>query len=129
MASGSSAFTRGVERGLDSGSTGASLLHDIFGTRTLVLGGEMESDESADYLSGVLIGNEIREGRAWAMRHGAANARIVLIGAAALCERYASAFTIAGLRTVSGDANAAAHGLWRLAQQAGLTAKRHPVAR
>ena len=129
MASGSSAFTRGVERGLDCGSTGAPLLHDIFGTRTLVLGGEMESDESADYLSGLLIGNEIREGRAWAMARDAANARIVLIGAAALCERYASAFTIAGLRTVSGDANAAAHGLWRLAQQAGLTAKRRPVAR
>jgi hypothetical protein len=61
--------------------------------------------------------------------HAVANARIVLIGAAALCERYTSAFAIAGLCTVSGDANAAAHGLWRLAQQAGLTARRRPVAR
>ena len=38
----------------------------------------------------------------------------------------ASAFAISGVATVTGSVNAAAHGLWRLAQQAGLTTMRRP---
>jgi 2-dehydro-3-deoxygalactonokinase len=115
------AFERGVERGLDGGSIGAPLLHDIFGARTLALCGELMPDESADYLSGLLIGNEIREGRAWANERGAAIGCTVLIGAPALTERYMSAFALSGVETVARAVNAAAHGLWRLAQQARLT--------
>ena len=116
----SPAFMRGVERSLDSGSTGAALLHDLFGARTLALCGELAPVQAADYLSGLLIGNELREGHAWAMGRGAAGARTVLVGVPALTERYASAFAALGIATHPGPINAAADGLWRIAQQSGL---------
>jgi 2-dehydro-3-deoxygalactonokinase len=95
-------------------------LHDIFGARTLALCGELKPGETADYLSGLLIGNEIREGRAWAKGRGAEAARTVLVGAPALTERYTRAFALSGVETIAGVRNAAAVGLWRLARQAGI---------
>ncbi len=53
------AFSRGAARGLDEGE----LSHDIFGARTLALTDVLASDDVADWLSGLLIGREIR-GRA-----------------------------------------------------------------
>jgi 2-dehydro-3-deoxygalactonokinase len=50
------AFTRGVTR---SGEAGG-LLHHAFGTRGLGLLGELAEAETASYLSGLLIGHEIR---------------------------------------------------------------------
>ncbi len=50
------AFARGVAR---SGEAGG-LLHHAFGTRALGLLGELAETETASYLSGLLIGHEIR---------------------------------------------------------------------
>ena len=61
------AFARGVARGLGAGG----LAHDIFGARTLALAGELAPGDVADWLSGVLIGREIRDARAL----GASDAR------------------------------------------------------
>jgi 2-dehydro-3-deoxygalactonokinase len=114
------AYERGVRRGLAAAGPGASLLHDLFGARTLALFGALSPPAAADYLSGLVIGSEIREGRAWAAQHGADSRRALLVGAPALTTRYATAFGIAGTTATIGPADAASRGLWRIAQRAGL---------
>ncbi len=110
------AFLRGAQRGLGSGG----LVHDIFGARTLALMGELADHEVADWLSGVLIGREIRNARTWAQRHGYDASRVRLIGDDALVARYVAVFAAADIAVERADGNAAAVGLWRLAELAGL---------
>jgi 2-dehydro-3-deoxygalactonokinase len=112
------AFGRGTRNALNGSGPGA-LLHDLFGARTLALFGELPPDEVADYLSGLLIGNEIAAGRQWATKRGGSE-RVTLVGAPALCARYSVALAIAGIAVSEGPADAAARGLWRIAQHAGL---------
>ena len=112
------AFSHGVARGLDEGE----LAHDIFGARTLSLMGELRSDEVADWLSGLLIGREIRGARAWAERAGIDASTARIIGSDALVARYELALADAGMLAERGIADAAAHGLWRIAQRAGIVA-------
>ena len=64
---GGAAFARGVARG----SAGDGLAHAIFGARTLALAGELAPQDVADWLSGVLIGHEIRGARANGRRRAA----------------------------------------------------------
>jgi 2-dehydro-3-deoxygalactonokinase len=110
------AFRRGAERGLASGG----LTHDIFGARTLALMGELAPDEVADWLSGLLIGREIRTARSWAFRAGYDASRVCVIGADALADRYIAALGFAEVTAERGPQQAAALGLWRIAQAAGL---------
>jgi 2-dehydro-3-deoxygalactonokinase len=110
------AFARGVRRGLDEGA----LAHDVFGARTLALTGGLAPRDVAEWLSGLLIGREIREARIWAHAAGTADARVRIIGSDVLAERYASALAQAGLTADRGASDAAARGLWRIAGQAGL---------
>jgi len=114
------AYERGVRRGLAAAGPGASLLHDLFGTRTLALFGALSPAAACDYLSGLVIGSEIREGRAWAAQHGADAGRAMLVGAPALTGRYATAFGVAGMAAAIGPADAAPRGLWRIARRATL---------
>ena len=116
----SAAYERGVRRGLATAGSGASLLHDLFGTRTLALFGALEPPAAADYLSGLLIGSEIREGLAWATGQGVEAGHVTLVGAPALTGRYVTAFGVAGIAAGVGPADAAPRGLWRIAQRAGL---------
>ena len=109
-------FSRGVSRGLDEGE----LSHDLFGARTLSLCGELASDEVADWLSGLLIGREIRAASAWAMRAGIDASIVRIIGSDALAERYDVALGDAGVVAERASDDAAAYGLWRIAQRAGL---------
>jgi 2-dehydro-3-deoxygalactonokinase len=94
------AFARGIAR---SGDTG-HLLHQLFGVRTLGLTGQLAADASASYLSGLLIGHEVRA----AMPAGA---HVTLIGSTALCELYTSAIAALGGTATIGPADAAARGL------------------
>lgn len=112
------AFSLGVARGLDEGE----LAHDIFGARTLSLTGELPLEDVADWLSGLLIGREIRGARAWAERAGIEPSTARIIGSDALVARYELALADAGMLAERGIADAAAHGLWRVAQRAGLVA-------
>jgi 2-dehydro-3-deoxygalactonokinase len=116
------AYERGVRRGLAATGPGASLLHDLFGTRTLALFGALAPAAARDYLSGLVIGSEIREGRAWAAQRGADAGQVLLVGAPALTGRYATAFGVAGVAAIIGPADAAPRGLWQIAQHAGLVA-------
>jgi 2-dehydro-3-deoxygalactonokinase len=80
-----------------------------------VLAARLEPAEVADYVSGLLIGAEVRH----ALR-GTRAAVVVLCGPAATEQRYRFALERGGasVRTVGEDA--AAHGLWRIALDAGL---------
>lgn len=112
-------FLRGVDRGLDSGF----LSHDMFGARTLVLQGEITGEQAADWLSGLLIGREIRNARTWAHGHGDDAAKVRLIGADALVARYAAACVRAEIGVARARPDAAARGLWQIALEAGLISR------
>ncbi len=75
------AFAQGVSRSMQGGG----LLHNAFGARTLGLFERMSAAQLASYLSGLLIGEELRS------QTLDANAGVVLIGAPALTARYALA--------------------------------------
>jgi 2-dehydro-3-deoxygalactonokinase len=109
-------FERGVARGLGPGN----LAHDVFGARTLALMGELEGGEVGDWLSGLMIGREVRNARTWAHRHGYDGGRVRLIGADALCDRYAAALEQAEVIVERAASGAAAHGIFRIAVQAGI---------
>jgi 2-dehydro-3-deoxygalactonokinase len=110
------AFPRGVARGLDEGE----LAHDLFGARTLSLTGALASEDVGDWLSGLLIGREIRAARGWAARAGVDASIVHVIGASALVERYALALAGAAMLAQRADDDAAARGLWRIAHRAGM---------
>jgi 2-dehydro-3-deoxygalactonokinase len=112
------AFARGAVRGLAEGE----LAHDLFGARTLALTGSLASEHVADWLSGLLIGREIRAARAWAQFAGADPSCVRIIGNDALAERYELAMSDAGILAERGHADAAARGLWRIAVRAGIVA-------
>lgn len=110
------AFERGIARGLGSGG----LTHDLFGARTLALAGELAPAEVGDWLSGLLIGREIRAARQWAFHAGHDASRARIIGTDALVVRYERALRQADVATLRGPTDAAARGLWRIARRAGI---------
>ena len=110
------AFERGVAQGL----AGSGFSHVIFGARTLALTGELASSEVGDWLSGALIGQEIHAARAWAELPRVDVDAITVIGGDALAARYIGALEQAGLAARLGPADAAASGLFRIAQRAGI---------
>ncbi len=94
------AFHRGLERSKDSGG----LLHHLFGVRTLTLMNQLKEDASPSYLSGLLIGHEVRS----AMPRPSL---VHLVGAAGLCSHYAQAIKACGGSATMEDEDAAARGL------------------
>jgi 2-dehydro-3-deoxygalactonokinase len=109
-------FVRGLERGMGAGG----LMHDLFGARTLALAGELAPTDVGDWLSGLLIGREIRSARTAAQRAGHDASQVLLIGADALVARYAQAFAHFDIVARRAAADAAARGLWRIARRAGI---------
>lgn len=114
------AFARGVATARDSGAAGA--LSRLFSARALMLDGALAPASVPDYLSGLLIGEEFRAALADGL--GRRDAPLQLIGDGALCERYRRAAALFGIELPPPIGDAAAHGLWQLAVQAGLV---HPV--
>ncbi len=95
------AFAEGVKR---SGEAGG-LLHHLFGVRTRGLMGELDPAASASYLSGILIGHELR---AFGVQ------RVSLLGAPELTALYAQAAEALGIETRTLDPAAAVRSLYRL---------------
>ncbi len=89
-------FLRGVARA----GQGEGLLHNAFGVRALALFGRLSPAESASYLSGLLIGEELRRQELPAGRE------VIAIGTAALTARYALALgqRCARVRTFGAEA-------------------------
>ncbi len=77
-------FDAGVRRAADPGG----LLHHIFGARAEVLAGRLAETDAAAYLSGILIGHEVRA--ALAGRQGVV---VHVIGAPELTALYARAIS------------------------------------
>ncbi|TAJ24585.1 MAG: 2-dehydro-3-deoxygalactonokinase [Reyranella sp.] len=95
------AFLRGVTRA----AAGEGLLHNAFGVRALGLFGRLTPTESASYLSGLLIGEEMRA------QDLSGGAEVIAIGAPALTARYALALGQRNARVRSFGAEATWAGL------------------
>ena len=110
------AFRRGVGTARDSGAAGA--LSRLFSARTLMLDGSLAATSVADYLSGLLIGDELRIAVAagWAD----ASSSVQMVGEGALCDRYLKAADIFGLTIRQAPDATTSRGLWRIATAAGL---------
>lgn len=72
------------------------LLNDIFSARALRIFGELADDEVADYLSGILIGNELQS---------STHKNIALVGGQSLCARYALAAQALKIETYTFSGN------------------------
>jgi 2-dehydro-3-deoxygalactonokinase len=106
------AFTLGLTAARRAGP--GDLTHLLFTTRSLGLTGRLAPAVLADYLSGLLIGHEIRSGGARMI--GADSPQIAMIGDPALCSRYLTAMAHMGLPAPMMLNNTAPRGLFRFAQ-------------
>lgn len=111
-----SAFELGLTTGYGSGP--GEFSHQIFAARTLGLTGRLPSASLADYLSGLLIGHELVSGLAGSGE--STRIPLIMIGAPALCERYAYALKYLGRSVSDVLDNTAPVGLWNFAAAAGL---------
>lgn len=106
---GDAAFARGV---LAAQRSAGGLAPLLFSARASVLVGDLPAASSLEFLSGLLIGDELRAGLA------AGQAPAALIGDPALCARYVAALEQLGISDVPILADAAPAGLWAIAQHA-----------
>ncbi|SAK71925.1 2-keto-3-deoxy-galactonokinase [Caballeronia calidae] len=123
------AFQRGVDTARDAGHPG--VLATIFSTRTLGLTGQLSAEQQADYLSGLLIGHELRGlNEVLARQQSSLTGRTLrLIGNDALCDRYRAALARFGCHDAATVAHATERGLYRIAAQAGLVPQPHAPVR
>ena len=118
-ASAPEAFADGVNYGLVSDRASGGLLRRLFSVRTHGLFDDIPGEALADYLSGLLIGAEIREALDCA-REQLSIAEVVLVGGGALVSRYRQALQRAGCAARIADDKAAARGHHAIACAAGL---------
>jgi len=115
QARGDQGFRRGVGTARD---TAEGLSGALFSVRTLGLFGDVPPEALSDYLSGLLIGHEIRE----ALRRFPASESMV-IGSAELVRRYTLALDLFGVAAQPAEEDAAMAGLFKIAGRAGLIAE------
>ena len=106
------AFRMGCAAGLTEGS---NLLHALFGVRTLPLFGKISGDMVQDYLSGLLIGAEVKGANAVKIERS-----VTIVGRDDLADRYEIALHVAGLTTNRAPDDIVAKGHFRIARAAGL---------
>jgi 2-dehydro-3-deoxygalactonokinase len=97
------------DRGLSMAQQGPGLLHTAFSARTLSLFGRIEASALPSYLSGLVIGEELK---AQVLQRGDT---VLVVGAEALTLRYARALAHQGVATRCVGANAAWSGLRAIA--------------
>ena len=95
------AFADGVKRSAEKGG----MLHHLFGVRTRGLMGELGSAGAASYLSGILIGHELRARDSKSFN---------VLGSPELSALYQQAARLLGIETRALDPNAAVRSLYRL---------------
>ncbi len=110
----SDAFTWGLEAEAGQGDE-RGLPALLFTARTLVLADRLAGAQVADYLSGLLIGAEVRH----ALRAEPADV-VTLCGSPSTTDRYRLALERSGVTVRAVGEDAAARGLWRVALDAGL---------
>lgn len=99
------AFDQGVDHALG----GPSLLATAFSVRTLALFDRRAPEALHSYLSGLVIGEELRA-------RGMGTGPVVVVGSAALATRYERALARCRVVTQRAGAHATWQGLWALAQ-------------
>lgn len=119
------AFERGLAVARDSGAEGVA--GRLFSARSLFLTGALPASATLDYLSGLLVGEEVRA--AVAGLRGPSPPPLALIGTPDLCERYRAAFAAFGIDRVHVMGDSAAAGLWEIARAAGLVSARTSPAK
>jgi 2-dehydro-3-deoxygalactonokinase len=102
------------------------LLHHLFGVRALALADQLRESEAPAYLSGILVGHEVRAALAQVLMTKAdgtqADGTVVqVIGAPELTALYAKAITACGGYAERHDGEAAARGLALVAGHAQWT--------
>jgi 2-dehydro-3-deoxygalactonokinase len=102
-------FDAGVQRSADPGG----LLHHLFGVRALGLAGLLPEAEAPAYLSGILIGHEVRAELA-----GTTGSVVHLIGSVELTALYARVISACGGFAERHDGEAAARGLALIGEHA-----------
>lgn len=107
------AFDRGFRTAL-SDLGGRGVLSTIFSSRTLGLTQVLSGAEQRDYLSGLLIGHEIR-GLTAALPADWHEARVAVVGNTGLCQRYQRVLADRGMHAIFVDEGATVRGLWALA--------------
>ncbi|WP_158046345.1 2-dehydro-3-deoxygalactonokinase [Skermanella pratensis] len=112
------AFAAGVRTARD-GLPG-DLAHQIFAARTLGLTRRLPPGVLKDYLSGLLIGNELVSGLARMRDTLAGDTPLLLIGEAGLCRRYVRALDLLDTVPAALLDNTAPRGLFQFAVEAGL---------
>ena len=112
------AFARGLAAGLSGDRAQGGLLHRLFSVRTLGLFDRLPATGLADHLSGLLIGEEVREALGCVGHR--AEGEVVIVGEAKLAERYRTALGQAGLAARPFAGEAAALGQLAIARAAGL---------
>ena len=100
-------FDAGVARSADPGG----LLHHVFGVRALTLAGRLSEIDAPAYLSGILIGHEVRAALAQVPPVQAAGVVVQVIGAPELTALYAKAIAACGGYAERHDGEAAARGM------------------
>lgn len=105
-------FDAGLSRSAEPGG----LLHHVFGVRALSLANRLPETDAPAYLSGILIGHEVRAALA-----GAPDKVVQIIGAPDLTALYARAIAAAGGYSERHDGEAAAKGLALIAEHAKWT--------
>ena len=108
------AFDAGLRR---SGTPGG-LLHHLFGVRTTGLFQQFSASELPSYLSGLLIGHEIRASELFS--RVPRPAQVHLIGSDRLLSAYAHALVALGIAVQRHSEQLAATGIHRIAQLRGL---------
>lgn len=112
------AFNAGLARARQAGP--GDLAHQLFGTRTLGLTGQLTPQGQADYLSGLLIGHELVAGLAAIADDHHGTPPLALIGDPALLARYAGALRALDHAPAALLGNTAPQGLHQFARAAGL---------
>jgi 2-dehydro-3-deoxygalactonokinase len=101
-----SADTRAFDDGL--GRSGElprpELLHLLFEARSRQLQGELTASQAREWLSGLLIGYDVRGATELFPRESRDEPQVLVIGATDLAERYRKALTACGIPAISCDA-------------------------
>jgi 2-dehydro-3-deoxygalactonokinase len=101
------AFVRGLEHALQSGN----LLHAAFSARTLSLFDRLPAAATPSYLSGLVIGEELRS-----QELRGHSQPVTVVASQALAQRYELALKTIGAPAVQVGASATWRGLWAIAQ-------------
>ena len=103
-------------QGVTAAQAGAGLLHTAFSARTLSLFSRLSATALPSYLSGLVIGEELRLQMPGASTvEPAAGSDVMLIGSSALTARYSQALALHGVRSQSLGSEATWAGLYALA--------------